>query len=188
MMRIMSKNLPQTALSNLFCQSRIPPCSPGQVLFRTGQRVQRMYLVLQGRAELQRHTPQGAILILQNAGPGSILAEASAYSTHYHCDAQAIEPTQLAVLAKSAFLAALDKEPLLARAWSCLLANSVQAARMRAEIRSLCTVASRLEAWLEQGNVLPQKGQWQSLAAELSVSREALYRELARRRDHAESV
>lgn len=147
-----------------------------------------MYLVLQGRVELQRHTPQGAILILQNAEPGSILAEASAYSSHYHCDAQAVEPTQLAVLAKSDFLAALDKEPDLARAWSCLLANSVQAARMRAEIRSLPTVASRLEAWLEQGNILPQKGQWQSLAAELSVSREALYRELARRRAKAGAV
>jgi CRP/FNR family transcriptional regulator, dissimilatory nitrate respiration regulator len=184
----MSQNLPLTPISDLFCQSESPPYSAGQVLFRTGQRVAQMYLVLQGRVELQRHTRQGAILILQNAGPGSILAEASAYSSHYHCDAQAAEPTQLAVLAKSAFLAALDKEPLLARAWSCLLANSVQAARMRAEIRSLSTVASRLEAWLEQGNVLPQKGHWQSLAAELSVSREALYRELARRRAKAGAV
>mgnify|MGYP002629034854 FL=1 len=184
----MSQNLPLTLISDLFCQSESPPYSPGQVLFRTGQRVAQMYLVLQGRVELQRHTPQGAILILQNAEPGSILAEASAYSSHYHCDAQAVEPTQLAVLAKSDFLAALDKEPDLARAWSCLLANSVQAARMRAEIRSLPTVASRLEAWLEQGNILPQKGQWQSLAAELSVSREALYRELARRRAKAGAV
>ena len=92
------------------------------------------------------------------------------------------------MVGKSAFLDALDKDAGLARALSYLLANSVQAARMRAEIRSLSTVASRLEAWLEQGNVLPQKGHWQSLAAELSVSREALYRELARRRAKARSV
>lgn len=184
----MSQHLPLTPLFSLFCQSENSPYPPGQVLFRNGQRVQQMYWVVQGRVELQRHTPQGAILILQNAGPGSVLAEASAYSSHYHCDAQVVEPTQLAVLAKSTFLAALDKEPGLARAWSCLLANSVQAARMCAEIRSLSTVASRLEAWLEQGNILPQKGQWQSLAAELSVSREALYRELARRRDKAGAV
>jgi CRP-like cAMP-binding protein len=96
-----------------------------------------------------------------------------------------VEPTQLAILDKSDFLAALDHNPTLSRTWACMLANSVQAARMRAEIRSLPTVASRLEAWLEQGNALPQKGHWQSLAAELSVSREALYRELARRRDTA---
>jgi CRP-like cAMP-binding protein len=147
-----------------------------------------MYWVTQGRVHLQRHTPQGTTLVLQNAGTNSILAEASAYSDKYHCDALVVEPTQLAVVDKSDFLAALDEEPILARAWSCLLANSVQAARMRAEIRSLPTVTSRLEAWLEQGNVLPQKGHWQSLAAELSVSREALYRELARRRDKAGSV
>jgi CRP-like cAMP-binding protein len=188
MIIIMYQDTTTPSLTDLFCEFTNPPYSSGQVLFRTGQRVAQMYLVVQGRVELQRQTPKGDILTLQNAGPGNILAEASAYSTHYHCNAQTVEPTQLAVLTKSAFLAALDKEPRLARAWSCLLANSVQAARMRAEIRSLPTVASRLEAWLEQGNTLPQKGRWQALAAELSVSREALYRELARRRDKAGSV
>jgi DNA-binding phage protein len=33
--------------------------------------------------------------------------------------------------------------------------------------------------------VLPDKGRWQDVASELGVSREALYRELARRRDKA---
>lgn len=62
------------------------------------------------------------------------------------------------------------------------LARTVQAARVRAEIRSLPKVAERLDAWLDEGHVLPTKGRWQDLAAELGVSREALYRELAQRR------
>ena len=169
-------------LASLFRPSNNPPWLPASTLFLTGQRVHRMYWVLEGRVHLQRHTPQGTTMVLQNAGTGSVLAEASAYSDQYHCDALVVEPTQLAVVDKSDFLAALDHNPTLSRAWACMLANSVQAARMRAEIRSLPTVASRLEAWLEQGNALPQKGHWQSLAAELSVSREALYRVLARRR------
>jgi CRP-like cAMP-binding protein len=53
---------------------------------------------------------------------------------------------------------------------------------MRAEIRTLRTVAERLDAWLGEGNVLPDKGRHQDVAAELGVSREAFYRELARRR------
>jgi hypothetical protein len=57
-------------------------------------------------------------------------------------------------------------------------------ARVRAEIRSLPKVAERLEAWLREGHVLPDKGCWQDVAAELGVSREALYRELARRRNN----
>ncbi len=43
-------------------------------------------------------------------------------------------------------------------------------------------VADRLDAWLCEGHLLPNKGRWQDVASELGVSREALYRELARRR------
>ena len=53
---------------------------------------------------------------------------------------------------------------------------------MRTEIRSMETVAERLEAWIDEYGDIPEKGNWQTLACELSVSREALYRELARRR------
>jgi CRP-like cAMP-binding protein len=65
------------------------------------------------------------------------------------------------------------------------LANAVQEARLRAEIRSLRTTAERLDAWLGEGRALPVKGQWQDLAGELGVTREALYRELAKRRSPA---
>lgn len=58
----------------------------------------------------------------------------------------------------------------------------VQAARLRAEIRSLPKVADRLDAWLAAGNRLPERGQWQDAAAELGVTREAMHRELSRRR------
>jgi hypothetical protein len=43
-------------------------------------------------------------------------------------------------------------------------------------------VAERLDAWLGGERALQEKGTWQDLAAELGVSREALYRELAKRR------
>ena len=77
---------------------------------------------------------------------------------------------------------ALRSDSELTEAWAAHLARSVQRARMRAEIRSLKTVAERLDAWTAEHGDIPEKGQWHVLAAELSVSREALYRELARRR------
>ena len=70
----------------------------------------------------------------------------------------------------------------VAESWSALLARSVQAARLRSEIRSLPRVADRLDAWLGEGNALPERGHWQDVAAELGITREALYRELSRRR------
>ena len=42
-------------------------------------------------------------------------------------------------------------------------------------------VSARLDAWLSL-RPLPPKGEWAMLADDLGVTREALYRELARRR------
>ncbi|MFP4274154.1 MAG: Crp/Fnr family transcriptional regulator [Paracoccaceae bacterium] len=170
------------SLSPLFQEARAADWPAGETLFLAGQAVEAVFLVLSGRVHLQRHTPDGARLILQDAGPGDILAEASAYSARYHCDAVVVTATTLASLPKPVFLAALREDADLGEAWSSLLARSVQAARLRAEIRSLPRVADRLNAWLGEGNRLPERGRRQDVAAELGVTREALYRELARRR------
>ena len=77
----------------------------------------------------------------------------------------------------------LDENPDLARAWASHLAKGVQTARMISEIRTLRTVSERLDAWLGEHGRLPERGRWQEVAGELEVSREALYREFARRRE-----
>ena len=172
----------QSAIALLFSGSPSITLSAGEMVFLTGQDVENIFMVGAGRVQLQRHTIHGACLILQDAGPGTVLAEASAYSVTYHCNAMVTEAATLSALPKVAFLAALRDHPDLAQAWSALLARAVQAARVRSEIRSLPKVAERLDAWLSEGHVLPDKGRWQDVAAELGVTREALYRELARRR------
>ncbi|MFC2970329.1 Crp/Fnr family transcriptional regulator [Acidimangrovimonas pyrenivorans] len=157
-------------------------CAPGELLFHTGDPVTRVYRVRSGRVALRRNTPDGTELTLQIAGPGEVAAEASAYSEAYHCDAVALEPSVVECLPRDTLRAALRESPELAEAWARRLTRAVQAARMRAEIRSLRTVAERLDVWLATRGALPDKGRWQELATELGVTREALYRELARRR------
>jgi len=154
----------------------------GQPLFRAGDAVRSIFILRSGRADLIRHTGRGARLILHRAGPGQILAEASAWSDVYHCDAVAVEPCEFAVLTRNAFRSRLARDPAVSGAWAKSLARAVQEARLRAEIRSLVTVADRLDVWLGAGNELPGKGYWQDVAAELGVTREALYRELSNRR------
>lgn len=170
------------AISLLFQDARDTGLAPGGTLFAAGEDVTDIFMVRSGRVQLQRHTTHGAQMVLQNALLGAVIAEASAYSTRYHCDAVAAEESVVAGLPKERFLSALADEPALAESWSALLARSVQAARLRSEIRSLPRVADRLDAWLGEGNALPERGRWQDVAAELGVTREALYRELARRR------
>lgn len=172
----------QTPISLLFQIARDTGLAPGETLFAAGEDVTDVFMVRSGRVHLQRHTTHGAQMVLQNATSGAVVAEASAYSSRYHCDAVAAEESVVASLPKERFLSALADHPELAASWSALLARSVQAARLRAEIRNLPRVSDRLAAWLSEGNTLPERGRWQDVAAELGVTREALYRELARRR------
>lgn len=154
----------------------------GETLFVSGQEVTGIYMVCSGRVHMQRHTTHGAHMVLQNAEPDAIVAEASAYSFRYHRDAVAAKEGVVAGLPKERFLAALADEPTLAESWSALLARGVQAARLMSEIRSLPRVADRLDAWFGEGNALPERRRWQEVAAELGIRREPLYRELSRRR------
>lgn len=172
----------RTELSPLFASARAARFAPGAPLFATDGPIGEMFMVQLGAVQLVRHTSTGTRLILQTAGPGDILAEASAYSERYHCDAVAVETAEVAALPRARFLSALDETPALAAAWATRLAHGMQAARLRAEIRTLPRLADRLTAWLDAGNALPARGRWQDVAAELGVTREALYRELARRR------
>ena len=172
----------QTRLSQIFDTARPQALNPAEALFLTDMPVQDIFLVRSGEVQLIRHTRSGERLILHRAGPGAVLAEASAYAPRYHCDAVARGAAEVAALPKARFLAALAADSALSTDWAALLARATQAARLRAEIRSLPRVAARLEVWLEAGNTLPPQGQLQDVAAELGVTREALYRELSRRR------
>lgn len=177
MIRIMAPRL-----LPLFADAAERRIASGQTLFRTGDAVTLAYLVREGRILLVRHTPCGHPLILAAAAAGMLVAEASIYSATYHCDAVAAEAAVVLTLPCKGFRDAIHRDPELSRQWAATLASGLQAARTRAEIRTLTRLSDRLDAWLAYGNRLPPRGRLQEVAAEIGVSREALYRELARRK------
>ncbi|MFP4539215.1 MAG: Crp/Fnr family transcriptional regulator [Dichotomicrobium sp.] len=154
----------------------------GEYLFHIGEPVAALFVVLEGEVHLIRHQEHGGAIVLQRAGPGEILAEASLFSGHYHCDALTEKGAIVQSVAKRELRERLRNEPDFAEAWAAHLAGEVQIMRLRAEILSLKTVASRLDAWLAWHGELPPKGEWARLAKEIGLSPEALYREIARRR------
>lgn len=170
------------SLNPLFSGAAVREFGAAEPVFHAGDKVLSMFFVRAGRADLIRYTGHGLRMVLHRAGPGAVLAEASAWSGVYHCDAVAAGPCQLAALPREIFLRRLSAEPTLAEIWAKSLARATQSARLQAEMRSLPRVADRLDAWLGEGNQLPEKGRWQEVAAELGVTREALYRELSRLR------
>jgi CRP-like cAMP-binding protein len=159
----------------------------GGYLFHRDDPVRQMFAVASGSVDLVRPQADGKPIILQQAGSRTVLAEASLYSQRYHCDGVVHADAIIIGVARQAFLNLLESDKSFAGLWASHLAREVQNARYRSEILTRKTVAERLDAWLDwHGETLPQKGRWKNMAAQIGVSPEALYRELARRRKNSQ--
>lgn len=155
----------------------------GDVLFRASAQVRHLYVLRSGCILLARVQPSGDPLVLQRATASQLVAEASVFAARYHCDAVASGPTVVGRVRKSDVEQLKAEDPAWLGAFAAHLAHEVQRARARAQLLSLKRVGARLDAWLAlNGCALPPRGRWVELAAELAVTPEALYRELAQRR------
>lgn len=161
----------------------------GTRLFHAGDPVHALHLVETGVLRLIRRRASGEALTLQTAREGDLFAEASLTAATYHCDGEALTASSVRSAPVAAVRALLAEDPTAAMLWIAHLGAVAQAARMRLEILALRTVAERLDAWLDwRGGVMPAKGAWRGLAEEIGVSPEALYREIARRRQRLEKT
>jgi CRP-like cAMP-binding protein len=179
MIAIMSQNLTEIFRT---CGGRLRRIASGAYLFHLGEPVTSLFLVLEGEVRLVRHHGDGGMIVLQRARTGDVLAEASLFAGHYHCDAIAGTDSTVIALPKRQLLDRFRNDPDFAEGWAAHLAREIQLTRFRSEVLSLRTVADRLDAWLAWHGPLPPKGEWKELAYEIGVSPEALYREIARRR------
>jgi CRP/FNR family transcriptional regulator, dissimilatory nitrate respiration regulator len=155
----------------------------GARIFSTGELVRSIYVVRQGGVRMLRRQAGGASLVVQRVPSGGLVAEASVFAARYHCEALAEGQTVLARIPKPKVLALQLEDPGWLQQFAAHLAGEVQRARARAELLSLKKVSERLDAWFSlHSGAMPERGQWVAWAAELAVSPEALYRELAVRR------
>jgi CRP-like cAMP-binding protein len=151
------------------------------VLFRREDPIVHAYLVVSGQVAMERGLASGHPLVLAEMRDGQLLAEASLFVDHYHCDAVARAPTELLVLEKTTLLERLNTVPGTGASLLAETSREVQRLRSRIEILRLNRVADRLTAWLDLYGP-PGKGGWVTVAESIGVTPEALYRELAKRR------
>ena len=153
----------------------------GTNVFRRDDTVRAVHQVASGQVRLTRHVADGRTLILQRAGPGELLAEASLFADRYHCDAVAEGAVQLLTLDREMLRVRLAERPDILMALTGRFAREIQRLRARLELAGLVRVADRLDAWLALHG--DREGRpWRDVAIEIGVSPEALYRELGRRR------
>jgi len=156
----------------------------GQALFRSGIRTAGLFEVVKGKVRLVRVDRSGREAILQVAIPGDTVAEASLFSSTYHCDAIATTDAVVRLYPKAVFLAELERDPKLAQAFAAMLARQVMTLRTRLEQRNIQSARDRVRHYLAvnldpNGRAVVLPGTLKDIAVELGLTHEALYRTLA---------
>jgi CRP-like cAMP-binding protein len=170
-------------LHELLPKSLIASCTEAELakgagLFKAGDKPERMFYVLSGEVVLERPGLQGACVILQRTRRGFV-SEASLNSETYHCHAQVVAHVRLVQIPIRQVRDAIDSDPAFAGRWIGMLNKEVKRLRLQCERLSLSKVQDRLVHLLEtEGNDgrFPIGAGIKSLAAELGVTHEALYR------------
>lgn len=155
----------------------------GDIIFRRGDAIRRLHVIETGSAALMRFSATGAPIIMQRARAGMVLAESSLFSDRYHCDGVSQSDVVAHSVSVQTVRRRMAEDAGFGAGLSAYLAREVQRMRIRAEVLAIRKVGERLDAWLAlTGDALPARGGWRQLADELGVSPEALYREMAMRR------
>ena len=157
---------------------------PGESVFRQGDPVSGVFRVTAGRVRLKRHLEDGSTVAVHTAAAGETFAEAALFAAAYHCDAVAETPAEVLRYDARQVRAHLARDPAAAMALARALAGQVRDLRGRLELRNIRSARERVTGWLRlhaHGSppTVVLRRPWMEVAAEIGLSREALYRALA---------
>ncbi len=155
----------------------------GEPLFRQGDACVGVFRLVTGRIRLLRCTPGGSEVGMHTARAGELFAEASLFSTHYHCDAVALARSEVWLYPKEALARQLRAAPESLWAFTAELAHRLQGLRTRVEIRQIRSARERVLQFLrlrcDGSGLWTTEGTLKHLAEDLGLTHEALYRALA---------
>lgn len=161
----------------------LPPQAVGQttfsrkqVVFHQGMIPQALFHVASGAVILERHTEAGQKVVLHRAGTGDLIAEASLFSSAYHCTCIADSDATLIALNKQAVLRMMATNPEFAGALVKKMARQVQRYRRQLELRTILPAVDRVLAGLSDGWL---QGSVMQFASDIGLSHEATYRALS---------
>ncbi len=150
----------------------------GTDLFVTGAAPVSMFFVARGEVILERVGMSGDAIVVQRTRHGFV-SEASLQSASYHCNGRVIAPSEITQIPMALVRAALETDVAFSGRWVAMLNHEVKRLRLQCERMSMGKVQDRLLHLLETEGTAgryPLGVGIKSLAAELGVTHEALYR------------
>jgi CRP/FNR family cyclic AMP-dependent transcriptional regulator len=183
---------PLDGLGLLFEAGRRVRLRPGAILISEGDASDRVMLVLSGRLKVSSFSASGRETVLGFRGPGAVLGELSALDGEPHAaTVEAVEPTEIAVLAADRFVRALTEHPdTLLDLLRSVIVRLRDADRKRAEFGELSADGRVAERLLELAAAVEPPGDGRSpvtltitqaeIAGWVGCSREAVNRAMHR--------
>ena len=165
----------------LWHECAIIPSVKGEQIFPQGKKPTKTFYVSSGEVVLQRLGTQGDNIVLQRARQ-SFVAEASLQSSSYHCDAIVTVSGELVAIPLELLRLALLADSAFAMRWVGMLNKELKRLRAQCERLSLKGVQERLLHLIETEGLcgsLTVDTSLKSIALELGVTHEALYRTIA---------
>lgn len=155
----------------------------GAAIFRQGDPVWAMFVVLRGQVRLCRFGRDGEEIVLRCARRGDLFGEVALDSASYQGNAIVFEPTHLQAYPVQLFRDLLDHDAVFARQWRMLLSWQLRRARARIERLGLKRACERVRHYLltegsGSAGELELAGPLKEFARELGLAHETLYRTL----------
>lgn len=182
-----------TDLDRIADIAAVKSLSKGEYLFHEGDISRGFYIVQRGAINVHRVNAMGRVQVIHIFRAGESFAEGSlATLSGYPAEAVAVEPTQVLLVQKGAFVELLRRQPDLALRMLGSMALHLRVLVGQIEDLTLKKVETRLANWLLKRCPDPYGRQPQAieltitkrvLAAELGTVSETLSRTLARFRD-----
>jgi CRP/FNR family transcriptional regulator, dissimilatory nitrate respiration regulator len=152
----------------------------GAYLFHHGKKPEYMFFIVSGEAVLTRTSSHGEPTILQRCR-GGFISEASLLADAYHCDAIATHNGQAITLPIKSLRDSLADDKFSMKCVQ-LLSKEIMRLRTQSERLGLKDIRSKLIHLIEaegKNGVLTLQSDFKSLASEIGVTHEALYRAIA---------
>lgn len=157
--------------------------APGDFLFNQNDPARGIFVVKQGRIKLLRDTVDGNAVIMYTAQTNDSLAEASLFSSHYHCHAKADLESEVLFYEKTEVLKYFSSNSESALNFIEVLAKQIQRLRLLLELRGVRSPRERfiqyLQLMADSERIVSVQSTYKDLAITLGMTHETLYRVLA---------
>jgi CRP-like cAMP-binding protein len=166
--------------------------SKGDYLFKQGSVVSNIYYIKSGRVKMIRNTIDGFSVLLHTGKSGETIAEASLFSSHYHCFAIADLNTEISLVRKQDLLQFLQHKPEEMMKLLAIFSQKIRELRSLNEIKNIRSAKERILSYIiinmNANKEMMLDISLKDTAQKIGLAHETFYRELKKLQEEGQII